>query len=85
MGCPKCEDHSAHEVILAQHEKRHDAHDSSTIDLWAAVKLKVSRWIFVILLGIVRIVPRRIRYTFRDIFILLPLLHLSPSGRPGSW
>jgi hypothetical protein len=53
MGCPKCEDHKAHEVILAQHEKRHDAHDSAIIDIWEAIKLKVSRWIFVILLGIV--------------------------------
>lgn len=53
MVCPKCEDHSAHEVILKQHEKRHDAHDTGITDLWGALKLKVSRWIFVILLGLV--------------------------------
>lgn len=34
-------------TLVRQHEKRHDAHDKGFIDVYAAMKLKVPRWVFI--------------------------------------
>lgn len=51
MSCDECKEHSGHKTTLELHEKRLDANDIEHREIKESMKLKLSRWIFILVIG----------------------------------
>ncbi len=52
MACENCLEHSQHATMIELHEKRHNAHDKEFNEVKSLIRIKVSRWVFILFIGI---------------------------------